>query len=69
MQKYTNKHIKENSFSGVHLTLTRHQRTHTGVKPDVCNACGKSFTPQCSLTLHQRIHSGEKPKVCSTQGC
>lgn len=39
-------------------------RTHTGVKPYVCNICNRGFTKSTYLQLHLRTHSGEKPYIC-----
>ena len=39
-------------------------RTHTGVKPYVCNVCNRAFTKSTYLQLHLRTHSGEKPYIC-----
>lgn len=39
-------------------------RTHTGVKPYVCNVCSRAFTKSTYLQLHLRTHSGEKPYIC-----
>lgn len=39
-------------------------RTHTGIKPYVCNVCSRAFTKSTYLQLHLRTHSGEKPYIC-----
>lgn len=44
--------------------LVRHERIHTGVKPNVCGLCGKQFIQRSALTVHMRVHTGEKPHRC-----
>uniref|UniRef100_A0A8D0BT53 Uncharacterized protein n=1 Tax=Salvator merianae TaxID=96440 RepID=A0A8D0BT53_SALMN len=48
--------------------LTKHQRTHSGVKPYKCLECGMGFTDRQNLTNHERIHTGEKPYKCMECG-
>lgn len=44
--------------------LVRHERIHTGVRPNVCGLCGKQFIQRSALTVHMRVHTGEKPHKC-----
>uniref|UniRef100_A0A671K3J8 Hypermethylated in cancer 2 protein n=1 Tax=Sinocyclocheilus anshuiensis TaxID=1608454 RepID=A0A671K3J8_9TELE len=49
-------------------TMTRHMRSHLGLKPFACEECGMRFTRQYRLTEHMRVHSGEKPYKCQVCG-
>lgn len=49
-------------------TMTRHMRSHLGLKPFACEECGMRFTRQYRLTEHMRVHSGEKPYQCQVCG-
>ncbi len=49
-------------------TMTRHMRSHLGLKPFACEECGMRFTRQYRLTEHMRVHSGEKPYECQVCG-
>ena len=36
-------------------------RTHSEVRPYICEICGKGYKAHTSLTAHMRTHSGERP--------
>lgn len=44
--------------------LVRHERIHTGTRPNVCGVCNKQFIQRSALTVHMRVHTGEKPHKC-----
>ncbi|XP_077345725.1 uncharacterized protein LOC143989465 isoform X3 [Lithobates pipiens] len=50
------------------LSLTVHQRSHTGGKSNSCSECEKCFSHKSELLIHQRSHTGEKPYSCSECG-
>jgi len=50
--------------SVVRRKLKLHIMGHEGLKPHLCDECGKGFRWKFSLAAHKRVHSGEKPYHC-----
>ncbi|PIO29962.1 hypothetical protein AB205_0153530, partial [Aquarana catesbeiana] len=55
------------SFS-CELSLSAHQRSHTGEEINSCSECGKYFFYKSELLIHYRSHTGEKPYSCPECG-
>ncbi|PIO16240.1 hypothetical protein AB205_0067160, partial [Aquarana catesbeiana] len=50
------------------LSLTVHQRSHTGGKLYSCSECGKCFLKKSELVIHNRFHTGNKQYSCPECG-
>uniref|UniRef100_A0A3Q3WDK5 C2H2-type domain-containing protein n=1 Tax=Mola mola TaxID=94237 RepID=A0A3Q3WDK5_MOLML len=48
--------------------LKGQEAARAGVRPFLCDTCGKGFTAKSVLLEHQSIHSGEKHFTCATCG-
>lgn len=57
---------------GLHLKypsrIEQHMRSHTGVKPFLCDICGQNFASPSTLKVHQgRFHTLDRPHPCRWQ--
>lgn len=43
--------------------LAHHEKVH-GIRPFICNICGRTFTQSRYLQIHVRTHIGEQPYPC-----
>lgn len=50
-------------------SLAMHHRVHTGLRPLVCNICGRAFSESSNLSKHKRTHEVRGRFVCSYAGC
>ncbi|CAG5984687.1 unnamed protein product [Menidia menidia] len=41
--------------------LSRHRRSHSGVKPYECSLCEKKFARSDHLSKHTKIHRSSRP--------
>ena len=55
---YSQSHLK------VHINAQ-----HTGIKPYVCDICGKAYARSDSRSAHRRLHFGIKKFKCTFEGC
>jgi KRAB domain-containing zinc finger protein len=62
------KHLLQVSHKNSLLSLC--ERIHTGIRPHVCEICGKSFAENCKLQEHFLTHTllGGKPFKCEYCG-
>ncbi|AWP03541.1 putative Krueppel-like factor 15, partial [Scophthalmus maximus] len=41
--------------------LSRHRRSHSGIKPYECSLCEKKFARSDHLSKHTKVHRGSRP--------
>lgn len=49
--------------------LQVHLKIHDGVKPHLCDICGKKFRHKCNLVHHKDRHHDIKKFKCGERGC
>ena len=73
----TNKHFRRNcelcgnlytSFGGWSRHMKTHKAEDTGIKPHVCDKCGKAFSLIGTLTQHRKLHSHDRSHICEICG-
>ncbi|KAL1464896.1 hypothetical protein WDU94_004502, partial [Cyamophila willieti] len=50
------------------LSLSIHERIHTGQRPFICDWCGQGFRSKANLLQHHPVHTGVRKYTCNVCG-